>query len=37
MVAPAPAVLAAMRDVARQHGVWLLPGSLPMAAPMAGW
>ena len=33
MVAEAPAVLAAMRGVARRHGVWLLPGSLPMALP----
>ena len=31
MVAEAPAVLEAMRGVARRHGVWLLPGSLPMA------
>jgi len=31
MVAAAPAVLAAMREVARRHQVWLLPGSLPVA------
>ncbi|MFC7688716.1 nitrilase-related carbon-nitrogen hydrolase [Paeniroseomonas aquatica] len=30
MVAEAPAVLEAMRGVARRHGIWLLPGSLPM-------
>ncbi|WP_149537956.1 carbon-nitrogen hydrolase family protein [Siccirubricoccus phaeus] len=31
MVAAAPALLEAMRGVARRHGVWLVPGSLPMA------
>ncbi|MBL6455042.1 carbon-nitrogen hydrolase family protein [Belnapia sp. T6] len=31
MVEAAPAVLEAMRGVARRHGTWLLPGSLPMA------
>jgi predicted amidohydrolase len=30
MVAHADAVLAAMREAARRHKVWLLPGSLPM-------
>ncbi len=30
MVAIAPAVVEAMRGVARRHGVWLVPGSLPM-------
>lgn len=30
MVAAAPAVLAAMREAARRHGLWLQPGSLPM-------
>ena len=28
----APAVLEAARDVARRHGVWLLPGTLPFRA-----
>ncbi|SDC49793.1 carbon-nitrogen hydrolase family protein [Belnapia rosea] len=32
MVEIAPAVVEAMRGVARRHGVWLAPGSLPMAA-----
>ena len=31
MVEAAPAVLEAMRGVARRHAVWLAPGSLPMA------
>ena len=30
-VAQAPALLAAAQQVARRHGVWLLPGTLPMA------
>ncbi|MBL6077286.1 carbon-nitrogen hydrolase family protein [Belnapia sp. T18] len=30
MVGIAPAVVEAMRGVARRHGVWLVPGSLPM-------
>jgi predicted amidohydrolase len=30
MVAAAPRILAAMRAAARRHGLWLLPGSLPM-------
>ncbi|WP_424812451.1 carbon-nitrogen hydrolase family protein [Roseococcus sp. YIM B11640] len=30
MVEVAPAILAAMRDVARRHGIWLQPGTLPM-------
>jgi predicted amidohydrolase len=33
MVGVAEEVLAAMRDAARRHRVWLLPGSLPMPAP----
>lgn len=32
MVAAAPAVLEAMRAVARHHAVWLQPGTLPMVA-----
>lgn len=32
MVAAAPAILQAMRDAAREAGIWLCPGSLPMAA-----
>jgi predicted amidohydrolase len=31
MVAQADALLAAMRGAARRHGLWLCPGSLPMA------
>jgi predicted amidohydrolase len=31
MVEAAPAILAAMRAAAARHGVWLLPGTLPMA------
>jgi predicted amidohydrolase len=33
MVGAADAILAAMRDAARRHGVWLLPGTLPMRGP----
>lgn len=32
MVARAPEILAAMRDAARRHRIWLQPGTLPMAA-----
>jgi predicted amidohydrolase len=32
MVALAPAALAAARQVAMRHGVWLVPGTLPFAA-----
>jgi predicted amidohydrolase len=32
MVEAAPAVLDAMREAARRHGLWLQPGSLPMRA-----
>lgn len=32
MVAHAPAILAAMRDAARRHRLWLQPGTLPMRA-----
>ncbi len=32
MTAAAPDLLAAMRAAARRHGLWLLPGSLPVAA-----
>ncbi|MCB4824725.1 carbon-nitrogen hydrolase family protein [Roseicella aerolata] len=31
MVAAAPAILEVMRAAARRHGLWLQPGSLPMA------
>ena len=36
MVAAANDILAAMREAARRHGVWLLPGSLPMPAREEG-
>jgi predicted amidohydrolase len=32
MVAAAPAILEAMREAARRHRIWLLPGTLPMRA-----
>jgi predicted amidohydrolase len=32
MIAAAPDILAAMRDAARRHQVWLQPGTLPMRA-----
>ena len=32
MVEAADAIVAAMREAARRHGTWLLPGSLPMVA-----
>lgn len=31
--AAAPAALAAAREVARRHGAWLIPGTLPFAVP----
>jgi predicted amidohydrolase len=33
MVAAAEPILAAMRGLARRHGAWLLPGSMPVALP----
>jgi predicted amidohydrolase len=32
MIAAAPDILAAMRDAARRHHIWLQPGTLPMRA-----
>ena len=32
MITAAPDILAAMRDAARRHRVWLQPGTLPMRA-----
>ncbi|MCZ8278489.1 MAG: carbon-nitrogen hydrolase family protein [Acetobacteraceae bacterium] len=32
MIAAAPDILAAMRDAARRHRIWLQPGTLPMRA-----
>lgn len=36
MVAAAEEILAAMCAAARRHGIWLLPGTLPMRSPMGG-
>jgi predicted amidohydrolase len=33
MVAAAPAILDLMREAARRHRIWLLPGTLPMRGP----